>query len=90
MKTAEDFLVSQLQKADPDDNCKEHLLQVLRDFADGHVREALEKASRAAKINLKTQSGESQCLAFGGSHGVSAHVDKHSITNAYPKSKYIL
>lgn len=69
---------------------QQELEQAFRDFADAHVREALEKAYRAAQIDLKTKEGESQCLSFVGSHGISGSVNKHSITNAYLKSRYIL
>jgi len=86
MITAERYLKEKLAEhkkgASP-----EFIIKVMQDFADEHVREALEKASRKALI---VREDGSKCLAFGGSHGISASIDKHSITNAYPKSRYIL
>jgi len=68
------------------------IAEIMKDFADEHVRRALELSSKAARI--EDQDGHKSIAFmtnnFGPKGYVSASIDKHSITNAYPKIKYIL
>ena len=62
------------------------LYSMMVEFADMHVKAALQAASKSARIDV---NGEKALVyGFRNSSGVqtSITIDKHSITNAYPKS----
>ena len=59
---------------------------IMIEFADMHVKAALQAACKSARIDV---NGEKALVyGFRNSSGVqtSIAIDKHSITNAYPKS----
>jgi hypothetical protein len=90
--SAAEYLVKNLPNLYTTAEQQEQLEKLLINFADNHVRSALQKAYKAALI---TQADGSKCKAFGTNRHesggfISAEIDKHSITNAYPKNVYIL
>jgi hypothetical protein len=64
----------------------EEVYALMIEFADMHVKAALQAAVESARIDV---NGEKALVyGFRTSSGVqtSVAIDKHSITNAYPKS----
>lgn len=95
MKTADDFLRETLasylaKNLNSSQDRKNAIEEAMISFADYHVRRALEKANKEARII--TETGNLVVAFFKNNSGdkTGASISKHSITNSYPKSKFIL
>lgn len=82
-----EFLDEQVGEAlsDYPNDALEQFYKVAIEFADLHIRKALERANKNARII--SQDGK-LCIAAGGHMGGQTYnysIDKHSITNSYPK-----
>jgi hypothetical protein len=56
------------------------------EFADMHVKAALQAAGEAARIDVNGEKVLVYGFRTGSGVQTSVAIDKHSITNAYPKS----
>lgn len=84
--SAEEFVLKESDGYLAGDYTPKEVCALMVEFADMHVKAALQAASKSARIDV---NGEKALVyGFRTSAGVqtSVAIDKHSITNAYPKS----
>lgn len=84
--SAKEFVLKENDGYLAGDYTPHEVYSMMIDFADMHVKAALQKASKSARLDVN--GNEALVYGFRDNSGVQTSISivKHSITNAYPKS----